>query len=143
MSEADAARKDNFVLALQGALESALIKEIDAAFTGEPRADSNLPLEGAQKAAIGVLVGCVQTQRLYFAIRSVIMCLVGSLIYFLVVWYLGAIDATQVVLLGILVFITSIVVSRLFDRQVVKVSKKIVTLLKKNKQLRIFVLKRL
>jgi len=143
MSEADAARKDYLILALQGEIERALIKEIEAAYTGESKADSNLQLERAQKAVIGVLVECVQTQRLYFVIRSVIMGLLGSLIYFLVVLYLGAIDATQAVLLGIFVFITSLVVSRLFDKQVVKVSKKIVSLLNKNKQLRKFVLKRL
>jgi ABC-type transport system involved in cytochrome bd biosynthesis fused ATPase/permease subunit len=71
------------------------------------------------------------------------MGLISALMYFLVVWFLGTIDAAQAVFLGIFVFVTSLVVSRLFDGQIVRASKKITSFLSKHKRLRTFVLKRL
>jgi hypothetical protein len=59
------------------------------------------------------------------------------------VWYLGMIDVAEAVFLGIFVFVVSLVVSRLFDKQIVRVSKKIVTFLNKHRRLRTFVLKNL
>ena len=90
-----------------------------------------------------VLVESVQTQRLYFVVRSVLMSLIGALIYFLVVLYFGTINAVQAAFLGVLVFVVALVVSRLFDKQIVKASKKIIQYLNKYKRIRTFVLKRL
>ena len=97
-------------------------------------------MEGAMNA---VLAESVQTQRLYFVVRSVLMSLISALIYFLVVLYLGAIDAVQAAFLGVFVFVAALVVSRLFDKQIVKASKKIISFLNKHRQLRTFVLKKL
>jgi ABC-type transport system involved in cytochrome bd biosynthesis fused ATPase/permease subunit len=91
----------------------------------------------------GVLVASVRIQRLYFVIRSTIMGLMGALITFIVVWYLGMIGVVQAVFLGIFVFVVSLVASRLFDKQIVIVSKKIVSFLNKHRRLRTFVLKNL
>jgi hypothetical protein len=144
MSETIADDKDYLVLALREELEKALIKELgDAAYTGEDQTNANLQFERMQKTVMSVLVGSVRTQRLYFVIRSVIMGLISALMYFLVVWFLGTIDAVQAVFLGLFVFVTSLVVSRLFDGQIVRVSKKITSFLSKHKRLRTFVLKRL
>lgn len=99
--------------------------------------------EEMRKAVTTVLWESVKTQRLYFVVRSILMSLISALIYFLMVLYLGTIDAVQAALIGILVFIVALVVSRLFDKQIVKVSKKIVNYLNKYKRIRAFVLKRL
>jgi ABC-type transport system involved in cytochrome bd biosynthesis fused ATPase/permease subunit len=80
---------------------------------------------------------------LYFVIRATIMGLMSALITFIVVWYLGMIDVAEAVFLGIFVFVVSLVVSRLFDKQIVRVSKKIVNFLNKHRRLRMFVLKNL
>jgi hypothetical protein len=144
MSETDVDDKDGLVLALREELERALNKELgDAAYTGEGKTNANLQFERMPKTIMGVLVGSVRIQRLYFVIRSVIMGLISALMYFLVVWFLGKIDAGQAALLGIFVFVTSLVVSRLFDGQIVRASKKITSFLSKHKRLRAFVLKRL
>jgi hypothetical protein len=144
MSETIADDKDYLVLALREELEKALIKELgDAAYTGEGKTNANLQFERMQKTVMGALVGSVRIQRLYFVIRSVIMGLIGSLMYFLVVWYLGTIDAAQAVFLGLFVFVTSLVISRVFDTQIVRASKRMFSLLNKYKWLRTFVLKRL
>ena len=132
MSKADVDDKDELVLALREELEKALDKEQgDAAYRTVPN------------TIMGVLAGSVRIQRLYFVIRSVIMGLISALIYFLVVWFLGRIDAGQAAILGIFVFVISLVVSRLFDGQIVGVSQDIVGFLSKHKRLRTFVLKRL
>lgn len=99
--------------------------------------------EEMRKAVTTVLWESVKTQRLYFVVRSILMSLISALIYFLMVLYLGTIDAVQAALIGILVFIVALVVSRLFDKQIVKMSKKIVNYLNKYKRIRAFVLKRL
>jgi len=144
MSETDVDDKDDLVLALREELERALNKESgDAAYTGEGKTNANLQFERMQTTVMGVLVGAVRIQRLHFVIRSVIMGLISTLMYFLVVWFLGTIDAGQAVFLGIFVFVTSLVVSRLFDGQIVRASKKITSFLSKHKRLRTFVLKRL
>jgi hypothetical protein len=144
MSETDVDDKDGLVLALREELERALNKELgDAAYTGEGKTNANLQFERMQTTVMGVLMGSVRIQRLYFVVRSVIMGLISTLMYFLVVWFLGTIDAAQAVFLGIFVFVTSLVVSRLFDGQIVRASKKITSFLSKHKRLRAFVLKRL
>jgi hypothetical protein len=71
------------------------------------------------------------------------MGLISALITFMVVWFLGTVQVAQVILLGLFVFIVALVVSRLFDKQIVKASKKIITLLNKHEKLRMFILKKL
>lgn len=90
-----------------------------------------------------VLAESVRTQRLYFVVRSVIMSLISALVYFIVVLFLGVINAVQAAFLGVLVFLVALVVSRLLDKQVVHASKKIIHLLNKHERLRALVLKKL
>jgi hypothetical protein len=97
----------------------------------------------AREAMNAVIAESVRTQRLYFVVRSVLMSLIGALIYFLVVLYLGAIDAFQAAFLGVFVFVASLIASRLFDKQIVHASKKIIIFLNKHKRLRTFVLTKL
>jgi ABC-type transport system involved in cytochrome bd biosynthesis fused ATPase/permease subunit len=134
MSETGVDDKDYLIRAMQ--------KDLDRILPEEPSvADSQFAkTRGAMTA---VLVESVQTQRLYFVVRSVLMSLISALIYFAVVLYLGTIDAVQAALIGVFVFVVALVVSRLFDKQIVKVSKKIIRILNKYKKIRTFVLKRL
>jgi len=76
-------------------------------------------------------------------VRSVLMSLISAMIYFIVVLYFGTIDAVQAAFLGVFVFIVALVVSRLFDKQIVAMSKKIISILNRYKKIRAFVLKRL
>ncbi|MBN1246003.1 hypothetical protein JXA31_10470 [Candidatus Bathyarchaeota archaeon] len=134
MSKADLDDNDHLIRAMQKDLDRILTEE-----SGE--ANSQLPrTKGAMNA---VLAESVRTQRLYFVVRSVLMSLISALIYFIVVLYLGAIDAVQAAFLGVFVFIAALVVSRLFDKQIVKASKKIISFLDKHRRLRAFVLKKL
>ena len=134
MSKIGVDDKDSLIKAMQNDLDRVLTEE---------SGDSELQLKGIRRAMRAVLVESVQTQRLYFVIRSVLMSMISALIYFIVVLYFGTIDAVQAALLGVFVFIVALIVSRLFDKQIVKASKKIINYLNKYRRIRTFVLKRL
>jgi ABC-type transport system involved in cytochrome bd biosynthesis fused ATPase/permease subunit len=133
MSEKDLDDNDYLIRAMQ--------KDLDRILT-EESGDSGSQLARTRRTMTTVLAESVQTQRLYFVVRSVLMSLISALIYFIVVLYLGAINAVQAALLGVFVFIAALVVSRLFDKQIVKASKKIISFLNKHRRLRTFVLKK-
>ena len=134
MSKADLDDKDYLIRAMQKDLDKILAEEsVDAGFQ----------LTRNQGAMTSLLVESVQTQRLYFVVRSVLMSLISALIYFIVVLYLGAINAIQAAFLGVIVFVAALVASRLFDKQIVRASKKAINFLNRHKRLRRFVLKKL
>ena len=126
--------QDYLIRVMQKNLDEILAKE---------SGDTSSQFVKTREAMMTVLVDSVQTQRLYFVVRSVLMSLISALIYFIVVLYFGTIDAIQAAFLGVFVFIVALVVSRLFDKQIVRASKKIIQYLNKYKRVRTFVLKRL
>jgi ABC-type transport system involved in cytochrome bd biosynthesis fused ATPase/permease subunit len=134
MSEKGVDDKDYLIRAMQ--------KDLDRILT-EEAGDADSQFTRSRRAMTTVLVDSVQTQRLYFVVRSVLMSLISALIYFVVVLYFGTIDAVQAAFLGVFVFIVALVVSRLFDKQIVAASKKIIRFLNKYRKIRAFVLKRL
>ena len=123
-------------------LIGAMIKEIERVLAEESD-DASSQSVNARGAMMAVIVDTVQTQRLYFVVRSVLMSLISAVIYFAVVLYFGTIDAVQAAFLGVFVFIVALIFSRLFDKQIVRASKKIIQYLNRYKRVRTFVLKRL
>ena len=134
MSKEGVDNKDYLIRSMQKDLDRILTEESGGAESQFAR---------TRNAMTAVLVESVQTQRLYFVVRSVLMSLISALVYFFVVLYFGTIDAVQAAFLGVFVFIVALVVSRLFDKQIVEASKKIISFLNKYKRIRAFVLKRL
>jgi ABC-type multidrug transport system fused ATPase/permease subunit len=124
------------------ALIRAMQKELDSILIEETHEELS-QFAKTRTAMTMVLWNSVQTQRLYFVVRSVIMSLISALIYFTVVLYLGSIDAVQAALVGVFVFIIALIASRLFDKQIVAGSKKIIRYLNKYERIRAFVLRRL
>jgi len=129
--------EDELILAMSDELERVFSKEEGDGNT------KNAEHKKQKEVIMNILMTSVRTQRLYFVVRSAIMSLVSALITLMIVGYLGMIDVVQVVFLGIFLFVGSLILSRLFDRQIVKVSKKIIRVLKKHKRARAFVLKNL
>jgi ABC-type transport system involved in cytochrome bd biosynthesis fused ATPase/permease subunit len=134
MSETGVDDKDYLIRTMQKDLDRVLAEE---------SGDSGSQFVRTRGAMMTVLMESVQTQRLYFVVRSVLMSLISALIYFTVVLYFGTVDAVQAAFIGVFVFVVALVVSRLFDKQIVRVSKKIIQYLNKYKRVRTFVLKRL
>lgn len=75
-------------------------------------------------------------QRLYFVIRSLLMSILSALLYLSVILVIGSINLVSGIGLGIFSFVFSLVISRVFDSQIVSLTKYIITFLGKHQQLR-------
>ena len=133
---------DELILAMGKEIQAAL-NEKKCEGTNKDSEEAKAEKEKQKKVIINVLEASVRTQRLYFVVRSAIMSLLSALIAFIIVGFIGAINVVQVFFLGIFLFLASLVISRLFDKQIIKVSKKIVRYLERHNRTRTFVLKNL
>ena len=75
-------------------------------------------------------------QRLYFVVRAAIMGLLSAVLTFGCILVFGSINLILGIILGIGSFAFSLVVSRLFDDQIVKLTTKIITFLGGHRSLR-------
>jgi hypothetical protein len=93
-----------------------------------------------KRAVIKVLLFSTWLQRLYFIIRSIIMGLIGAAITFLLILSVGTINAATGIVFGIFVFVLGLVITRLFDVQITKVTKKIVEIMANHRTIRDFIM---
>jgi hypothetical protein len=93
-----------------------------------------------KKAVIKALLLSTWMQRLYFIVRAFLMTIFGSFITFFYILYFGTINVYQGLLLGVIIFIATLVITRLFDGQIIKVTKKIVQSLAKHEKTRDFIM---
>lgn len=132
------------IRAMREEIKKALAEEkCDPVYAESRAADRDADCERRERTMMSLIAASVRTQRLYFVVRSAIMSLISAFIALIVVWYLGAIGVAQAVFLGISMFVVSLVVSRLFDKHIVKLSERIVEYLNKHRRARSFVLKNL
>lgn len=111
-----------------------ILLEIQSASSGEK-------CDIEKRAVIKALLYSTWLQRLYFIIRSFLMGLIGTAITLLVVWFLGTINVYGAIILGMFVFVISLIITRLFDAQIVRATKSIVRRLASRKTIRDFVMK--
>ena len=97
-------------------------------------------VESRREAIMEILNISAKNQRLYFIIRSIIMGLISASVTFSIVLYFSSINFLQTVVLGIFLFIFSLITSRLLDREILLLSKKIVKYLERHKKLKKFIL---
>jgi hypothetical protein len=107
---------------------------------GVKKHSSGAESEIEKRAVIKVLLFSTWLQRLYFIIRSLLMGAIGAGTTFLFVWYVGLIDAIGMFVLGMFVFVFSLVITRLFDVQITKATKKIIELLASHRAVRNFIM---
>jgi len=110
-----------------------LLQEIESATSG-----SVCSIE--KKAVIKALLLSTWLQRLYFIIRSAIMSVLGAVVTFFYVSFFGQIGVVLAIVMGVLIFIVGLVVTRLFDTQIVQVTKYIVRRLGHYKKIREFIM---
>jgi len=96
--------------------------------------------EIGKRAIIKVLLLSTWLQRLYFIIRSGIMGLMSAVVMDLIILFFGTINVVGGIFIGIFVFVFSLVVTRIFDAQIVKATKKVVELLVNHRGAREFVM---
>ena len=65
---------------------------------------------------------------------------IDGAVTFLFIWYVGSIDAIEMAVLGTFVFVFSLVMTRLFDGQITKATKKIVELMAVHRTVRDFIM---
>ena len=97
--------------------------------------------ESIKKDIAKALLVSNQTQRLYFVVRSMMMTILGAIITLAIFWQLGTINLTEDFVLGISTYVICLVSSRLFDKRIVNVSKKIIVHLAEHTKLRDFIVK--
>ncbi|MFH8086774.1 MAG: hypothetical protein QW609_03070 [Candidatus Aenigmatarchaeota archaeon] len=82
-----------------------------------------------------------QEERLYFIVRSYLMGCIGGIIFPAIVFVLGRINWVQSIIIGTFVYIISLAISRVFERQIDNITKKILVRLNKHKRIKNFILK--
>ena len=110
-----------------------LLQQVGSEAAGKER-------EIGKRAIIKVLLLSTWLQRLYFIIRSFIMGQIGAVITFIFIWYFGSIDVTKGFIIGIFVFVFSLVLTRLFDAQITRATKRIVVFMAGHRAARDFIM---
>lgn len=113
-----------------------LVEQLDKASTQTER-------NAGKIAVIKALLLASWLQRLYFVIRSLIMGILSAVIGLAFIIVLGSINFANGIVLGVFSFAFSLVVSRFFDKQIVRITEYVVTFLGKHKRLRDIVLSHL
>ena len=96
--------------------------------------------EIGKRAVIKVLLFSTWLQRLYFIIRSFLMGLISSAATFFLILSVGTIDAITGAIFGIFVFVLSLAITRLFDAQITKATKKIIEIMANHRTVRDFIM---
>ena len=97
----------------------------------------------SKKALVKALLMSTWLQRLYFVVRSFIMGILSAALTFAFIFAFGSINLPLGVILGIVSFVFALVVSRLFDGQLVRLTRNIIKFLGKHKSVRSFVINHL
>ena len=103
----------------------ALVEHMDKASTQAERNATKI-------AIIKALLLASWLQRLYFVIRSLMMGILSAVIYLAFIIVFGSINFVSGIALGVFSFAFSLVVSRVFDKQIVNLTKDVVNFLGKH-----------
>ena len=96
--------------------------------------------EERKEAVIRSLLIFTWTQRLYFIIRSALMGIMGAGMTAAIVLLVDKVDAIQVAVIGVISFIATLAITRTFDSQMTRSSKRIVLMLSHHRRLRAAIL---
>ncbi|MCW4003361.1 MAG: hypothetical protein NWE95_05555 [Candidatus Bathyarchaeota archaeon] len=148
VKEADS--EDELMVAIELELNEVVSKEVcDAVYENvsvtqkEDQKELNSECQQRKSVIMNIIANSVSLQRLYFIVRSSIMGGITGLLTFIIISILRVTDFPILVLIGIVVFFVSLALSRIADKPIVKISQKIVQLLKKHSRIRSIILRRL
>jgi hypothetical protein len=144
--------KDCLSVAIQGDLDRAVSVEVSGAVYDTARMDPNNKTTDAvldkesktrKDAIVNVFLSCVRLQRLYFIIRSGIMGVITGLITYAIISFFSVTNFFVLLFIGLIVFVVSLAVSRVFDKPVISISNLVLNYLDRHRRLRSLVLSRL
>jgi len=148
VKEADS--EDELMVAIELELNEVVSKEVcDAVYENvsvtqkEDQKELNSECQQRKSVIMNIIANSVSLQRLYFIVRSSILGGITGLLTFIIISILRVTDFPILVLIGIVVFFVSLALSRIADKPIVKLSQKIVQLLKKHSRIRSVILRRL
>ncbi len=93
-----------------------------------------------KRALIEALLHSMWQQRFYFIIRAFLMGLISTAVTLGFVSYFGTIDVIRAIPMGVVVFVSALAISRLFDAQIVKATKSVVMRLSRHRTTRDFIM---
>jgi len=93
-----------------------------------------------EKEVVKGLILVTWLQRVYSTIRSLLLGVIAAAVFLPLLLYFGALTFLFNTILAVLVLVFGIVITRLFDRQLVEASKKTVRYLSRHEKLRNFVI---
>jgi hypothetical protein len=114
-----------------------ILAQID---TVSARTSPQVACEIEKGAVIKALLQTTWLERLYFIVRSFLMGRLGSIIFFSVVLFLGTIDFYGALFIDMFLFVFTLVITRLFDVQIVKATKWIIARLANHRATRDFIM---
>ncbi|MDI6807166.1 MAG: hypothetical protein QMD14_05175 [Candidatus Aenigmarchaeota archaeon] len=82
-----------------------------------------------------------EEERLYFIVRSILLSCIAALQFLILTIIFGYIDPFRVILFGMVVFIISLAISRVFEGGIDRVVIEIMKILKKYPRIKNFILK--
>lgn len=146
----EAETEDELMVAIELELDRVVDKEVcdvvfDNANTIQSDGPEKMENECQQRKSVimNVFANSISLQRLYFIVRSSIMGGITGLLTFVIISVLRVTDFPLLVLIGLIVFVVSLALSRIADKPIVKLSQKIVQLLQKHNRIRDIILRRL
>jgi hypothetical protein len=143
--------EDELMMAIEIELDQIVDKEVcDVVYEAESKKpDGKSPVQlneeckNRKDKIIGVISSSVYLERLYFIIRSSVMGIITGLLTYGIISIFKITNFFELVLLGIITFVISLVISRIFDGPIVKVCNLILRYLNRYQRLREFILNRL
>ncbi len=145
--------EDELMLAIQVELDEIVSKEVcdsvyesasaNPALQGKTREELDAECQNRKGAIMNVISSTVCMQRLYFIIRSSVMGVITGLLTYTLISIFLITSFFALVLLGLFTFAVSLLLSRLLDSPIIKVSNWILKYLDKYQRARAFILNRL
>jgi hypothetical protein len=115
----------------------AILEQMDiVSARSSPRVDCDIE----KGAVVKALLHTTWLERLYFIVRSFLMGRISGIILFAVVLYFGVIDIYGMLIMDVFLFVFTLVITRLYDVQIVKFTKKIVAYLASHRTARDFIM---
>jgi len=141
---------DELMVAVQIDLDKTVTKEVceavyeTASLLPEEKTDLKLNYEckTRRNVIMSVIANSVSLERLYFIIRSSIMGAISGVFTFSIISLLQVTNFLELVFLGIVAFIVSLVASRVLDKPVVRFCNLIILYLKRHDRVKNFILQR-
>jgi len=145
----EASEDDELMLAVQIELDKVVTKEVcdavyeTASLGPQERTQQKLENECQTRKTVimGVIADSVGLERLYFIVRSSVMGGLTGLFTFIIISLLRVTSFVDLIIIGIAGFVLSLLLSRLFDKPLVRISNLAITYLKRHKRISEIILK--